>query len=263
MTNTNQTFLRIEHKYLISEEQMKKFLNLIQDKIKPDIYPEYDLNNIYLDTENYDIIRSCQDDISYKEKLRIRSYGNPGENTKVFVEIKKKYKGLGEKRRTEIEYKNLDNYLESPSENTQIEKELKYALTRNKIEPKMFISYHRIAYDGIEEDDLRITFDTNIKYRENSLNMCGNNVDKLFHFNSDKNIILEIKLAERYPLWLTKALSEINAYRTSFSKYGTLYKKKIKENYTPFWQTNQIPVKEINKTENQKGVKNQYVYQSI
>ena len=40
---------------------------------------------------------------------------------------------------------------------------------------------------------------------------------------------MELKLPEACPLWLTHALTEVGAFPTSFSKYGTCYKEHIFE----------------------------------
>ena len=42
--------------------------------------------------------------------------------------------------------------------------------------------------------------------------------------------ILEIKVQEAMPLWLTRILDEGKIYKNSFSKYGEAYKIQMKEN---------------------------------
>ena len=39
---------------------------------------------------------------------------------------------------------------------------------------------------------------------------------------------MEIKVTDSIPKWLSDALSELNIYKTSFSKYGTAYKQYIR-----------------------------------
>ena len=41
---------------------------------------------------------------------------------------------------------------------------------------------------------------------------------------------MEVKYIERMPLWFVKILRENDLQKTSFSKYGTEYKKYIAEN---------------------------------
>ena len=92
-----------------------------------------------------------------------------------------------------------------------------------ELKPKVFISYDRISFISKENKNLRITFDNNLNYRLNELNLDD---EKGKIFNNDK-YILEIKTLDSFPIWLVKALSELEIYPTSFSKYGGIYKNYI------------------------------------
>lgn len=54
---------------------------------------------IYNDTVDYRLIRASLEKPAYKEKLRLRSYGVTEPGGEVFLELKKKYKGIVYKRR--------------------------------------------------------------------------------------------------------------------------------------------------------------------
>ena len=66
---------------------------------KKDAYGAYTICNIYYDTGDWRLIRKSLEKPVYKEKLRVRSYGVPTGDDKVFVELKKKYDGVVYKRR--------------------------------------------------------------------------------------------------------------------------------------------------------------------
>ena len=66
---------------------------------KKDAYGAYTICNIYYDTGDWRLIRKSLEKPVYKEKLRVRSYGVPMGDDKVFVELKKKYDGVVYKRR--------------------------------------------------------------------------------------------------------------------------------------------------------------------
>lgn len=66
---------------------------------KKDVYGAYTICNIYYDTGDWRLIRKSLEKPVYKEKLRVRSYGVPTGDDKVFVELKKKYDGVVYKRR--------------------------------------------------------------------------------------------------------------------------------------------------------------------
>lgn len=224
-------FERTEKKYVITIAQMNSLKNLISDKIKPDEYCKSTVNSIYFDTDNYRLIRNSIEKPVYKEKLRLRSYGVPDDNSTVFLELKKKYKGVVYKRRRKMKYKDAMNYLCSGvlPDNSQIMREIDYAMSYYRdLSPKMFIAYDRLAFVGKENSDLRITFDMNLRFRTDNLTLKSGSfgesiIDKTY-------CIMEIKALGAIPLWLCKALDTLKIYPSSFSKYGTAYTIVTKRN---------------------------------
>jgi hypothetical protein len=99
---------------------------------------------------------------------------------------------------------------------------------------------------AIGNPDLRLTFDTNIRFRDYDLSLSKGNYGTAI---IDKNIaILEIKSHGAMPLWLCKALEECEAKTTSFSKYGTAYKNFIFPNSLKLGHAGFIPVSKLTKT---------------
>ena len=87
----------------------------------------------------------------------------------------------------------------------------------------MYLAYDREAFFSTNEDMVRMTIDRNIRYREDEIDMInGDYGERLF---DDDLRLLEIKVADAFPLWLTSILTELKIYPTSFSKYGNIYKK--------------------------------------
>ena len=62
----------------------------LQAEMEPDQYGRHTIQNIYWDTDNYTLLRASLEKPVYKEKLRVRSYGIPKADDKVFIELKKK-----------------------------------------------------------------------------------------------------------------------------------------------------------------------------
>ena len=89
----------------------------------------------------------------------------------------------------------------------------------------MFIGYDRLAFAGQEDPQLRLTFDTNLRWRDTQLDLCMG--DWGAPILQGEDILMELKLPEACPLWLTHALTEVGAFPTSFSKYGICYKEHI------------------------------------
>jgi len=229
--HVQKNFKRIEKKYMLSPEQQTKFLELVNPYIVPDKHPEYTITNIYYDTEDFRLIRKSIEKPVYKEKLRVRGYGTPSDSDKVFIEIKKKYESVVYKRRITMSAEKAPLYLSgdsSLSPHSQISSEIEWFQKAYMCTPKVYIGYDRLAFQGIENNELRITFDTNLIWRDYNLDLRQGHYGD-FIIPKDK-VLMEIKAPENAPLWLCKALSEIHAYPSSFSKYGTCYTKHILTN---------------------------------
>ena len=220
-------FKRYETKYVLTREQYNSILPVISDKLIKEVYNTPFIQSLYYDTDDYLLIRRSIEKPVYKEKLRLRSYGLNDINKKSFFEIKKKYDGVVYKRRIKISEFNTKKFIEENySLDSQIGKEIEYMKCLYKgIKPKMLLIYERDAYLG--DDELRITFDTNVMYRTEDLSLAsGLYGNKLIE---EDLILMEVKTPTAIPLWLCKLLNENKIYKGSFSKYGEAYKKELKE----------------------------------
>ncbi|MGN1114429.1 MAG: polyphosphate polymerase domain-containing protein [Oscillospiraceae bacterium] len=231
MKDYQEIFKRYEKKYIIHENIFDELVSRLEEHFVSDKYAKSTVCNIYYDTPDHLLIRNSIEKPVYKEKLRVRSYGVPNDDSMVFVELKKKYKGVVYKRRVEMSLAQSRDFISgksSPQINPQIEKELGYFLGFYKnIAPAMFLSYERIALCGIENPSLRITFDYNIIYREEQLELEKGIWGKNLLEGNTK--IMEIKIPGAMPIWLSKILDELEIYPQSFSKYGTAYLQRLSE----------------------------------
>ena len=87
---------------------------------------------------------------------------------------------------------------------------------------------------GKSAPDLRITFDQNIRRRYDHLDLTYETDGKTVL--DDDKILMEIKVPGAYPLWLTRILSDMKLYPTSFSKYGTVFLHDMVKSKTPIIQ---------------------------
>jgi hypothetical protein len=195
----------------------------------------YTISNIYYDTKDNYLIRNSLSKPDYKEKLRLRSYGVPHIDEKVYLEIKKKFNGIVNKRRTSLKLNEAYEFLGSGERpelksymNKQVINEIHYILKLYNVEPKLYLAYDRRAMFGRENRELRITFDTNIRTRRYDLKLeAGDHGELLLE---EGKWLMEIKAEKNLPLWLSKLLSEYKIYKTSFSKYGKEYEKMLINN---------------------------------
>lgn len=231
-----EVFNRYEHKYFVTDAQLKELLKVIDEHMTIDKYCKnhstYTIANLYFDTQDDMLIRKSLDKPVYKEKLRLRSYGVPGENSFVFLEIKKKVNKFVNKRRTTLklnEAYDFCNTKKMPREkdymNKQVCHELEYFMKHYNVKPKTYIAYDRIAYFEEGNPDLRISFDTNIRTRRDHLRLeYGDEGTPLL---PDGVWLMEIKTSLAKPVWLCHELSRLGLKRVSFSKYGTEFKNTI------------------------------------
>lgn len=233
-----EVFNRYEHKYMLDRETFLKVLRVMDEHMVIDSYNighrPYTIANIYFDTPDDYLIRTSLSKPKYKEKLRLRAYGVPDLNQKVYLEIKKKFNGIVNKRRTKLTLEEAYKFVVSgkapePKEymNAQVLREIEYFLKIYNLSPKLYLAYDRIAYFEKENRDLRISFDMNIRSRRYDLGLeTGDYGEKLL---TGDVYIMEIKTSLAKPLWLADMLSELRIKRRSFSKYGTEFKKMINQ----------------------------------
>ena len=225
MAGFKDVFQRIEVKYLLDDMQYTELRRRLEGMAEVDSYGKTSILNIYFDTSDYKLIERSLEKPIYKEKLRLRTYGVADDDTNAFIEIKKKYKGIVYKRRISMPYAKALDYLvdgKRPDKRSQISDEIDYFLKYYKgIRPAMAISYDRIAMAGIEDPDLRITFDTNIRWRTDKLSLKEGNVGKDILLPGQH--LMELKIAGAMSMELARILDELNIRKTSFSKYGKGY----------------------------------------
>lgn len=231
MNGNQEVFKRIEKKYIVDEPTYEKLIKKLDGHFVKDRYYKSTICNIYYDTPSHQLVRNSIEKPVYKEKLRVRSYGVPNDEDMVFVELKKKYKGVVYKRRIEMTLAQTRDFFagkDVPHDNPQIENELKYFLKFYEgIAPAMYLSYDRLAYCGAEDPSLRLTFDTHILYREEQKELDNGIWGKELLPAGMR--VMEIKIPNAMPLWLPAILDELEIYPASFSKYGTAYLNEFSE----------------------------------
>ncbi len=222
-------FKRYELKYMLSLAQKERLLAAMAPYMEPDRYGRTTIRNLYYDTDSFLLIRRSIDKPTYKEKLRLRCYGRAEEESNVFVELKKKYKGVVYKRRLVLPHRQAMAWLAGapfPGAPTQIAREIDYFRSfYGDLHPTVFLSYEREAYYPKGGGEFRVTFDENVLCRREELRLTGEVYGT--PLLPEDRVLMEIKCNGGIPLWMTAALSAQKIYKTPFSKYGTAYKTLI------------------------------------
>lgn len=216
------TFKRYEYKYRMTAEQYVKLREVMKTTMILDQYGRNTINNIYFDTPDFLLIRRSLEKPSYKEKLRVRWYGERKEKTPIFIELKKKYKGIVYKRRIQRNWKETKGYFRDhkplPQEDQgQITKELDYFMDfYQTLQPALFLGYEREAFYGVENKDFRMTFDFNIRCTDGEVLHQKDNTG--IRVIGPDEVLLEVKTGEGLPQWLLDFFAIEEVYRSSFSK---------------------------------------------
>ena len=109
-----------------------------------------------------------------------------------------------------------------PTKKTQITDEIDWFLKYyERVIPAMVIAYDREAMFSKENRDLRITFDSNIRWRKTDLDLRMG--DEGIALLPEGYHLMEIKIPGAMPVWLAKMLDELKIFPTSYSKYGMAY----------------------------------------
>lgn len=237
-----EVFNRYENKYLLDENTFDKLGQRLFPCLELDPHNRhhdtYTVTNLYYDTVDSYLIRRSLQKPKYKEKLRLRAYGAPGAQDRIYAEIKKKVAGLTNKRRSQLDLAEAYSFLatgimpeERPYQNMQVLQEIAYLRSRQELIPALYLAYDRRAYFGVGQHDLRISFDCNIRSRRFDLNLeAGDYGQPLLNQGL---WLMEIKTAQSIPLWLCRLLSEYKIYPASFSKYGKEYKQSLQKACIP------------------------------
>ncbi len=215
-------FKRHELKYMLTRAQYESLKETMKGHMILDQFGRHTIHNVYFDTDDFLLIRRSIEKPTYKEKLRVRSYGTATKDSRVFVEVKKKYQGIVYKRRMELPAETAYDFLLEGSplpSPTQISREISYFVGMYQgIKPQILLDYDREAFYGVDDSEFRITFDHNITTGRPNGKCTTPLLD-------DGMVVLEVKTAMGIPSWLLSFLSQYQIYKTSFSKCGTAYQR--------------------------------------
>jgi SPX domain protein involved in polyphosphate accumulation len=234
----SEVFNRIETKYVLDETVCRRLRARLGEYMVPDEYNKnhksYPILNLYYDTPDSALIRRSVSKPLYKEKLRLRAYGVPEQNSPVYLEIKKKYRGSVNKRRCVLPLYAAYDFLDGkgmPADLTarcrQVMREISYMLSRQPLSPCLFLSYQRRAFFDGPQKALRISFDRDIVVRREFLKLEEGIFGRRLLPQGTE--IMEIKTNGGMPLWLADLLAEHAVYPQGFSKYGTEFTQKKQE----------------------------------
>jgi SPX domain protein involved in polyphosphate accumulation len=223
-------FNRFELKYLADRRLIDGFRAELPTKLDRDphgvdgFYPVW---STYYDTRGLRFYWEKIDGEKFRRKLRIRHYGTPEDltaETPVWVEIKQRVNRVTQKRRVRLPYSEALRLAagrapdaDEPGDRAIVEEVLVLA-AQNHLVPTTVVGYVREAYLGREEDSgLRVTIDSRIRGRDRDFDLRSRAENRFIvppHLS-----VVEIKVNERVPYWLTELIARHNVNLIRVSKY--------------------------------------------
>jgi len=224
-------FNRFELKYLITLQQAKLFKSALRAYLVPDEHGDndgrYALASLYYDSPNLRCYWEKVDGVKFRRKLRIRRYETGEvltEDTSVFLEIKQRIDRVTQKRRAILPYsealrlcndRQIPDY--APNDKAVIE-EIYVFLWRYNLRPASIVRYDRQAFIGTDYDiGLRVTFDTSLSFQCHPLHL--HEQPSGLPMLPANLVVMEIKVNERIPYWLTEMIAAHNLQLVRISKY--------------------------------------------
>ncbi len=233
---------RYEAKFTIPAFMIEPISEFASVYCEPDKHSEktgdlfYRVNNLYFDTPNYLFLKKRLEGAEDRFNMRVRSYGDdPG--PPFFLEVKQKKSNVVRKFRAKVHDDWLhDIYQEDGTEqvdtlageednNRKLFSRLSYAY---RAAPRVLTQYRRKAYVSIVDEYARVTFDTDLRYREETGYSLIPDEEKMVPsddetiFDPGCGVILELKCyCSRVPLWMIDLIRHFDLKRRSFSKYVT------------------------------------------
>lgn len=230
-----EIFKRYELKFLLTRAEYAELRSAILPRMGYDAYGDpkgkYNIVTQYYESTDKKIYYETMNQLRFRQKLRLRVYDRVGLSSNSFIEVKQKFRNVVNKRRTVIPLGEAYDILAKPYEeklikgvnasNIQILRESLHFKDLYDLQPATIVSYDRQAFSGIHESeqDLRVTFDYNLKCRSDDLAL--ENGPYGIRFVDYDTVILEVKVSNSVPFWLARILSDLNFSKQGFSKFCT------------------------------------------
>jgi hypothetical protein len=222
---------RFELKYLITLRQAERFKSALCTYLVPDEHGNdngrYTVASLYYDSPDLRCYWEKEAGLKFRRKLRIRHYETDEaltDETPVFLEIKQRIDRVTQKRRAILPYREARRLCDDrqipdhrPDDRAVIE-EVFVFLWEYNLRPVSIVRYDRQAFIGTEYDiGLRVTFDTSLSFECHPLDLREQ--PSGLPMLSPGLAVMEIKVNERIPYWLTEMIAAHDLQLIRVSKY--------------------------------------------
>lgn len=218
---------RSEWKYQSDEVTLSKIRERVAAVLELDEHAsstgKYAIHSLYFDDHTNSCARENVDGEGIRFKYRIRYYGDNSDY--IFLEKKEKKNSFCHKRSCRISREEFDMLCSSQVEELiwieddkrRLLKEFAIDILTKNFEPKVIISYERIAF--VETiANIRVTFDTNIVASIDFDKFLSGDFTKVPIIKGNQQV-LEVKFDDVLPAYVTRVIQNQPINQQSFSKY--------------------------------------------
>ena len=218
-------FKRYELKYYLNEIQLHRLLHQLSSIMQMDTNCKnlqgYRVRSLYFDSMDDECLYQKQSGNLLRKKIRLRTYGEGGNDTVKF-EIKRKHGQIVKKDSATISREVakeicLGNYALLLDKNDPVLNEIYTTFVTKLYRPKVIVEYKRVAFVS-PVSNIRVTFDQDLHSNINHLDLFSA-VKELMPVIIEGKQILEIKFDDFSPGYLKNILSSISSERMAISKY--------------------------------------------
>ncbi len=224
---------RFELKYLLNQAQYQPMAAelaqyMVADE-RGDAHGRYLITSIYYDTADYQAYWDKLEGHRFRRKVRVRVYGREQvtPETLCFAEIKQRINKTLQKKRVILPYAQAVTLCGAGAEisgadaaDQAVIDEIRYLYHTLQLQPVCVVSYHRQAFEGGDVDPgLRVTFDTQLKCRAHDLTLLSQGYTDNQYFLPPQQCVLEVKVNNRAPYWLTELIAKYRCAFRRISKY--------------------------------------------
>jgi SPX domain protein involved in polyphosphate accumulation len=224
-------FDRYELKYLVPITQLPAIAEDLMLHMQPDRHGDqagsYAITNLYYDSAELHMLQSKLAGTSYRRKLRVRVYGESPAcaGTIAMVEIKQRLRRTTQKRRLVLTLPEAYRLCSGSkprgslvAADAAVADEVGALVLSMQLRPACIVAYKRRAFVGSRfEPGLRVTFDTDLWCAPPDL---GLSIPSHPRYVMPRGwSILEIKVDERLPMWVSEMVVKHDCRLQRVSKY--------------------------------------------
>jgi hypothetical protein len=222
-----RAFNRFELKYLADRPLVARVREELVARLDADSFGSYAVWSRYYDSRDLRFYWEKIDGVRFRRKLRIRHYGPPElvrDETPVWVEIKQRVNRVTQKRRARLAYADAVAVCagREPARvdagDEHVVEEVLTMVAEYDLRPTTVVGYVREPFVGRDEDvGLRVTVDSRVRARDRDLDLAAP-AENRFVVRPDLSVI-EVKVNERAPTWLTDGIARHQLRPVRMSKY--------------------------------------------